>query len=312
MQNKVILTLVGIVVLAGIVFVATKNGNNSQVVKNASVYCSSDGTFTNTMSIQSHRSYCIKSDSTGKTYYANTPNEYSFSLVDDQGNTLKNFEITHTKPMHVIVVRKDLKYFQHVHPEFDQTTGTFTFKDLTFPADGMYRIFADFAPNGGQKDAMGAPLPVTLSEDVSVGIGANYIPEALGSEEKTKTFDGYQVAFSFDQSLVSAKEVMLTFDLKQNGKSITDLQEYLGALGHSVILKEGALDFIHAHPVEDANKPQNGKVNFMVNFPEVGKYKIFTQFQRNGKVFTTDFVISVVQGAGSTNGSAPSMNHQMH
>lgn len=311
MNNKIILGIIGVIVIVGIAVVVSKGGNAPQVAKDNSVYCSSDGTLTDTMPIQSHRSYCVKSDSTGKTYSVNMPSEYLFSLVDDQGNTLKNFQITHTKLMHVIVARKDLKYFQHVHPEFDQTTGTFTFKDLTFPADGVYRIFADFAPSGGQMDAMGMPLTVTVSEDVSVGIGAGYTPEALGSGEKAKTFDGYQVALSADQPLVSGKEVMLTFNLKQNSKPVTDLEPYLGALGHAVILREGNLDFIHAHPMEDVNRPQTGDVGFMVDFPEAGKYKIFTQFQRAGKVFTTDFVVTVDQGASSAGSmqSMPGMDH---
>lgn len=309
MKNKIILAVVGIIVVTGIVLVATKNSNDPQVAKDTGIYCSSDGTLTSTKSIQSHRSYCVKSDSSGKTYSVNSPNEYSFSIVDDQGDTLKNFEITHTKLMHVIVARKDLAYFQHVHPEFNQATGVFSFKDLTFPADGVYRIFADFAPGGGQKDSSGMPLPVTLSEDVPVGIGANYTPQMLGSEERTKTFGDYQVTFSTDKTLMSGVQSMITFNLKQNGKPVTDLQEYLGALGHSVILREGNLDFIHAHPMEDVTTDQDGKVDFMVDFPEAGKYKIFTQFQRNGKVFTTDFVVSVIQGANSSGSSMPGMNH---
>jgi hypothetical protein len=128
---------------------------------------------------QSHRSYTLKSDSAGKAYTVNTPSKYSFSIADDQGNTVKNFAVTHTKLMHVIVVRKDLAYFQHVHPEFDQTTGTFILKDLIFPADGMYRIFADFAVNGNQMDAMGMSRTTTLNEDVSVGTSTNYKPQVL-------------------------------------------------------------------------------------------------------------------------------------
>lgn len=301
MKNKIIiLGIIGVVVIGAILFIAVKTDNNSPVVKNKSVYCSPDGTLTDTMPIQSHRSYCITSDSQGKTFSVNSPNEYSFSLVDDRGNTLKDFEITHTKKMHVIVARKDLAYFQHIHPDFNQSTGQFSFSNLTFPADGIYRIFADFAPAGGQKDAMGAPLPVTLSEDVPVGIGKNYTPQTLGSEEKVKIFNDYQVSLAYGQ-LVSGKEVMLTFNLNQNGKPITDLQEYLGALGHSVILREGNLDFIHAHPVEDAKKPQTGRVSFMVDFPEAGNYKVFTQFQRDGKVFTTDFVVSVTKNSSNNN-----------
>jgi hypothetical protein len=299
MKNKsIILAVVGILVVGGIIFITTKNNPAPQTSSNTP--------------IQSHRTYSLKTDSAGKTYAVNTPSEYSFSVVDEQGNTLKNFQITHTKLMHVIVARKDLKYFQHVHPQFNQYTGQFTFSDLTFPADGVYRIFADFAPGDGQKDPSGMPLPVTLSEDVPVGVGANYTPAALGSEERAKTFEGYQVTLSTDQALVSGKESALTFNLKQNGKPIIDLEEYLGALGHSVILREGNLDFIHAHPMEDINRPQTGEVGFMVDFPEAGKYKVFTQFQRAGKVFTTDFMVSVSEGAKDSGTSAPSMNHSMH
>ena len=153
--------ILGVLVVGGAVFISTTTAP-TPVAQKTDVYCSSDGTLTNTMSIQSHRSYCMKSDSASKTYPVNTPSEYSFSIVDDQGSTLKDFEITHTKPMHVIIVRKDLAHFQHIHPQFNQETGQFTFTDLTFPADGMYRIFADFAPTGGQKDSSGTSLPVTL------------------------------------------------------------------------------------------------------------------------------------------------------
>lgn len=312
MNNKIILGIIGVVIVAGIIFIAMRNNNHSQIAGKSGVYCSPDGTLTDTMPIQSHRSYCIKSDSKGKTYATNTPSEYSFMIVDDQGNTLKDFEITHTKPMHVIVARKDLKYFQHVHPEFDQTTGTFTLPDLTFPADGQYRIFADFAASGGQKDPMGMPLAITISEDVAAGTG--YTPEALDSEERTKTFDDYQVTLSSDQLLVSGRPVMLMFNLTQGDKPVTDLQEYLGALGHSVILREGTLDFIHAHPMEDLRRPQTGEVGFMVTFPSAGKYKIFTQFQRGGEVFTTDFVVPVAQGETSDSMEdmmMPGMDHNM-
>lgn len=79
------------------------------------------------------------------------------------------------------------------------------------------------------------------------------------------------------------------------------------------MLREGTLDFIHAHPMQDAKKPQTGEVDFMVDFPEAGRYKVFTQFQRDGEVFTTDFVVSVAQGAnsGSMNESVPGMDHSM-
>ncbi len=286
-----ILIVIAIGVVGGGAFFAKHNPKEST----AGIYCSSEGMFTNKMPIQSHRSYCVKSDSEDKIYNVNTPNEYSFTVVDDQGNTLKNYAITHAKQMHVIVVRKDLAYFQHIHPEFNESTGTFTLSNLTFLAEGEYRIFADFSPKGGMMDSRGMSLAVTLSEDVKVG--STYNKQVIGSEEKSKTFAGMEVFLStFPVTLQSGQESMLTFDLKQDNKTVTDLQEYLGAMGHSVILEEGTLNFIHAHPIE--TKDQNGKVQFMVTFPSAGKYKVFTQFQRSGKVITTDFVVAVAQGNG--------------
>ena len=306
MKNKSLaLIIIGIVVIGGIALVATK-GNNTSPSQTSS------GT-----PIQSHRTYSLKSDSQGKTYAVNTPNEYSFSIVDEQGDTLKSFATTHTKLMHLIVARKDLAYFQHVHPEFDASTGVFTLKDLTLPADGEYRIFADFAAAGGQMDSMGMPLTTTLSEDVPVGNLANYKPQSIGTEEKTKTFDGLHVTLNTHGTPTSGAESMLMFSLSQNGKPVTNLQPYLGALGHAVVLREGNLDFIHAHPSEDVNATQTGNVDFMVDFPEAGKYKVFTQFQKDGKVITTNFVVTVAQGNDSMQGmdmqgmdmSMPGMDH---
>lgn len=284
-----------ILILASIlaIFIAGCNPTNlpeeqDEVAANG-VYCGQNGSLSDTMPIQSHRSYCLKTDSEDKTYSVDSANEYQFSIIDDQGNTLKDFEVTHTKLMHVIAVRKDLQYFQHVHPEYDQVSGVFTLSELNFPDEGPYRIFADFVPDGNS--AM--DLPVTIFEDVTVGDMANYTPMALGSEEINKTFDGYDVTLSSNEPLISGTETALRFDLQKDGQSVTDLQEYLGALGHTVILREGSLDFIHAHPIDDVNAVQDGIVDFMVTFPEAGSYKAFSQFQRDGVVFTTDFVVTV-------------------
>ncbi len=272
-----------------------------KIAQNKVLYCGSYGQLTDAKPIQSHRSYCINSDTSGKKFAVNIPSAYGFSIVDDEGNIMKNFAITHTKPMHVIVARKDLKYFQHVHPAYDAVSGKFTFTDLTFPADGEYRIFADFAANGGMKDSSGMPLAITISEDVIAG-NASYTKEALGSEERTKSFSDMKTTLSIKPAPpLAGGETMLTYTLTNASDApVKDLETYLGALGHAVVLREGTLDFIHAHPLEDATKPQNGRVNFMVYFPEAGKYKVFTQFQRAGKVITTEFVITVAVGSAAT------------
>ncbi|HKG66242.1 MAG TPA: hypothetical protein VKB28_19395, partial [Solirubrobacteraceae bacterium] len=40
----------------------------------------------------------------------------AFRIDDDHGATVRHFDVGHTKRMHVIVARRDLTGFQHLHP----------------------------------------------------------------------------------------------------------------------------------------------------------------------------------------------------
>jgi hypothetical protein len=220
----------------------------------------------------------------------------TYKIKNDKGEVLKNYEIFHEKIMHLIVVRKDLQQFQHVHPEFDSLTGEFTVQ-LTFPTDGPYRIFPDFTPG----DDNPQKLPVTVYEDIKVGDINQYRPTQLKADSKlTKNVDGYEATFNFP-NLKNQQESQYSLTIKNEGQPVTDLQQYLGALGHSVILKEESLDFIHTHALEPGHSMGHGSVSsakgpeihFAATFPEPGNYKTFTQFKHKGKVITTDYVIEV-------------------
>lgn len=244
---------------------------------------------------QKQAAYCIQSTASTTPFLVGVPSAYAFSILDNQGDTVKKFEVTHTKQMHMIVVRKDLESFQHLHPEFNEETGEFTLPDLTFPTAGEYRVFADFLPSGTSEE------PVTISEDIVVGERSQYTPVTLGDEKTTDTVDGITVTLTSNQPFVATEHMLLSLDIQENGQPVTDLQPYLGALAHTVILREDSLDFIHAHPVQDANDQQNGQVSFMVTAPSAGNYKLFTQIQRNGKISLATFVVSFAHGgAGGT------------
>ncbi len=244
--------------------------------------------------IQSHRSYEIEAVSPLNDIKPNQPVTIVYTIKDDQGNTLKNFNVVHEKVMHFIMVRKDLQQFQHIHPQFNKTSGEFSVQ-VTFAADGDYRMFADFTPLVGQMKSDGERLPVTLFQDIVVGNLAKYKPQSIGGTERAKIFNGYSIIMTASsEPLASQNDLEITFEIKKGGKPVTNLQEYLGALGHTVILKEGNLRFIHAHPTQSANVTQNGKIIFMITFPEAGNYKLFSQFQREGMIITSDFVANVL------------------
>src|SRR3989344_6197091 len=175
-MNKVALGVVVLIVVAALALVVIPKQNNYSTEV---VFCSPDGTLTDTMPIQSHRSYCIKSNLSTLNPQPNTPVTLSFSIVDDEGNTLKDFEIMHDTLLHLIVVRTDLNSFQHLHPELNTATGQFSLSNLTFPSSGPYRVFADFTPLNSQIRAGGIPLGITISEDVTVA--GTYTAQSIGT-----------------------------------------------------------------------------------------------------------------------------------
>lgn len=316
-----------IVIVAALTQFSGRAGNRSQSV----VYCNSDGTLTDTRPIQSHRSYCLQSLSLVSNLQPNAPIKYSFRIVDDQGNTLKDLDTVHEKIMHFIVVRKDLAEFQHVHPDFDEKTGMFTLSDLSFPTDGPYRLFADFTPSSSQMGADGMKLGVTSFQDVIVGDTTKYQQQPIGAENTTAQIGAYTITLKRPATIQAGSETPFTFSVKKDGKPVQNLEQYLGALAHGIILRQDSLDFIHAHAENGMTgmNPAMGStqhdmnqmgeegmamntggpdIDFMTAFPSTGMYKFFLQFQHEGKVITADFVLNVVQGSSTSERSVPGMD----
>jgi hypothetical protein len=81
---------------------------------------------------------------------------------------------------------------------------------------------------------------------------------------------------------------------------VRDLEPYLGAWGHTLILNADQSEYLHSHPTEmlpesaDTGSLRGGpEVEFQTMFPTPGNYRIWTQFQRAGRVTTVFFTIRV-------------------
>ncbi len=208
--------------------------------------------------------------------------EISIQIMGDDGKPINDFEVSHEKLLHLIIVNHDLSFFNHIHPEF-QGDGKFTV-DTVFPAGGEYKAFADFIPSGGTN--------ATLSEWIEVegeeGEHADITPDS----NLVKEVDGKE----FELALSGTKpkeETTLTFTIRDAGtkEGIEDLEPYLGAVGHVVILSADAENYLHVHPLDE--KATGPVAEFATTFPQSGTYKIWGQFQHNGEVITVPFVVEV-------------------
>ena len=192
----------------------------------------------------------------------------AFRITDRQGRAVRDFELAHEKRMHVIVVSRDLRTFEHLHPTRDATGRWSTVVDLSRP--GTYRLYADFTVGGRQR---------TLGGDLHVA-GA-FAPRRLpGPAAVVRDDRGLEVRLVRDGERAS-------FAVLRDGRVVNDdLEPYLGAKGHLVTLRASDLAYLHTHPDGDA-------LAFEVEAPSPGTYRHHVQFQLAGKVHTAVFTEEV-------------------
>jgi hypothetical protein len=197
--------------------------------------------------------------------------ELAFRIRDDRGETVRDFDVEHTKRMHVIVVRRDLTDFQHVHPA-EAADGTWRVP-LTLRDAGSYRVFADFSVD---------ETPHTLADDLSADGDVAWRP--LPAPKPAAATDGFRVRL-LEGATRAGEESALRFAVTRDGRPV-HLQDYLGAKGHLVALRQGDLAYLHVHP-------DPASLTFEATFPSAGSYRLFLQFKVDGRVHTAAFTQEV-------------------
>lgn len=212
---------------------------------------------------------------------------FSFVVDGPDGTPVTRYQPTHEKDLHLILVRRDLSGYRHVHPILD-ADGTWSVP-LEIRDAGSYRVFADFTPAGAHDG-------LTLGADLAVA--GDFAPRPLPAPATATAVDGYQVSLSGRPRLGEDSE--LVFTVRRNGRPVEDLQPYLGAFGHLVSLRAGDLAYLHTHPVEHAEAGRTGgpEVRFGTTFPTSGSYRLFLDFRAGDAVHTAVFTVTVPEGGG--------------
>jgi hypothetical protein len=201
----------------------------------------------------------------------------------------------HERLFHLFVVSHDLTYFTHAHPLL-LGDGSFAI-DLPLPRSGWYQMYADFLPQGGP--------PQLLQQSVFVP-GAAVDPDTSRAQlqpdlhQKTDRELTVQLQASGGEGMIAGRPEMFRLKVinSSSGEPVTDLESFLGAPSHGLIVGETLREAFHLHPVAELSSDHGPDIMFRAVFPRPGFYKLWAQFQRRGELFLVSFVIPVVDAAG--------------
>lgn len=227
---------------------------------------------------------------------------------DSAGQPVARLDSVHERLSHLIIVSRDLATFEHTHAE-RLPDGTFSLP-YTFGEAGPHVLFADFTPTGATAQL--------VRHEVTVA-GEAPARRPLGAPTETAEDRGLMGHLALPaRGLKAGQSATLTFHLMDATGAVSDLEQYLGAGGHVVVISEDSERFLHVHPEEPgaegaAHDHHSGsghaghgateaaaapgrygpELRFATTFSAAGRYKVWLQVQRRGVLYTLPFIVQV-------------------
>ncbi len=233
----------------------------------------------------------------------------------------------HGKLMHLFLIRQsDMGAFAHVHPVTVDSV-RFDVALPALPA-GRYRVFADLVHESGFAKTLVAsvdlPGPTLPARGDSAGDDAIY----LGSPAADRAIlpDGATITWIHGNApLVAGAPATLRFTVGEPDGRPASLEPYLGMPGHAVVARDDGAVFIHLHPMGTVSAAAQatftlrrqgdtatgaigsriaaqdsamaamthsfpgGRISFPYAFPQPGRYRVWVQVKRGGRVQTAAF-----------------------
>ncbi|HET7432047.1 MAG TPA: heavy metal translocating P-type ATPase [Nocardioides sp.] len=216
----------------------------------------------------------------------------------ETGDLVGDLVRTHQVWMHMLITRADLGTFAHIHPEPTGTPGVFTVR-ATFPTAGEYLVHTEFRRNGEMGDVLDA-------HTVTVAGRRPAAARVPARDVRSWTGHGVRISLQGNPTVGATTDLALTFTrVDAAGRStgpVTDLQPYLGAAGHVVMMRADGSTFAHRHAetVDGSGRPVlalpgthfGPDLDLHVRFDRPGAYRLWAQFElADGTVVTAPFVL---------------------
>jgi hypothetical protein len=233
----------------------------------------------------------------------------------------------HGKLMHLFLIsQSDMGAVAHIHPTTVDSVH-FDVPLPALPA-GRYRVFADIVHESGFAKTLvtsvDLPGPALPTRGDSAGDDGIYLGSAAA--DRAMLPDGATITWDRGNApLVEGAPAALSFTVREPDGRPASLEPYLGMPGHAVVARDDGAVFIHLHPMgtvspaaqatftlrrqgdtatgaigsrmaaEDSAMAAmthpfpGGRISFPYAFPQPGRYRIWVQVKRGGRVRTAAF-----------------------
>jgi hypothetical protein len=203
-------------------------------------------------------------------------------------------ETIHEKKTHIIIVSEDLEHFSHIHPD-KEVNGEYSVK-VNLPFGGKFILFIEYKPKGSNK----------ITERFNLFVEGTGKSKAVFKNERYHFEDqNLSVLLRPAEDLFSGNEIHIPVAIFKDGKELnaTNFDNYLGEKAHAVLIGITNFNFLHVHPMV-----MNNQLNLHMNIVKSGYYRLWLQFQIDGILYTTDYVLE----AKPSNQLNEKPNHNQH
>ncbi|MGY1664883.1 heavy metal translocating P-type ATPase [Geodermatophilus sp. SYSU D00696] len=222
------------------------------------------------------------------------PTRLVATVMDSEtGEPVEDLTRSHEAWMHLIATREDLGTFAHIHPQPTGAPGQLAV-EVTFPTAGRYIVNTEFRRQGEMGDVHQRQM-ITVA-----GTAPEPVVRAAGP--RRAVVDGIRVELEGDATAGGRSDLHFTFTDDATGRPIDDLQPYLAAAGHVVVMRADGQTFAHEHAeVADASgrpvfalpgQTFGPELDVHAEFATAGTYQLWGQFRlADGRVLTVPFTV---------------------
>jgi hypothetical protein len=239
----------------------------------------------------------------------------------------------HGKMMHLFLVRAPaLDVFAHLHPEaLDSTTFEATLPPV---GEGSYRVYADVVHASGFARTITDTVEIHhpgAAGEWPADADDSWRAVVAGSDAVSTLEDGSMMTWVRGAAPLAAGEpTTLRFIVRAPEGTPATLEPYMGMPGHAAVTRDDGSVFVHLHPMgtislasqrsfehrqrgdtavssiaaaaahsaapaaHTAHASEAGVVTFPYAFPTRGRYRVWVQVRRSGRVLTGAFDAEVV------------------